>query len=143
VKAARRFPPEPGSTRAARRFVLAALGDLRGELRDAISVMVSELAMNAVQYARTEFWVRLELAGRTLRVEVTDSGGGTPAPRLAPPPSSPHGRGLLIVRPLADDRGVSLPGAGAGKCVWFTIGLRPAEVAPRPPVSRGARSGGQ
>jgi signal transduction histidine kinase len=143
VKAARRFPPEPGSTRAARRFVLAALGDLRAELRDAISVMVSELAMNAVQYARTEFWVRLELADRTLRVEVADSGGGTPAPHLVLPPSSSHGRGLLIVRQLADDWGVSLPGAGAGKCVWFTIGLRPAGAAAPLRVSRDAGSGGQ
>ena len=111
MKAARTFPPEPGSSRAARRFVLGAVGEVRADLRDAISVMVSELAMNAVQYARTEFQVRIQVARGTLRVEVADSGAGHPAPWQAPPPSSPHGRGLLIVRRLADDWGISPAGA--------------------------------
>ena len=77
--------------------------------------MVSELAMNAVQYARTDFQVRIQVARGTLRVEVADSGAGHPAPRHAPPPSSPHGRGLLIVRRMADDWGVSPAGACPGK----------------------------
>ena len=124
MRAARTFPPEPGSTRAARRFVLAAIGEVRADLRDAISVMVSELAMNAVQYARTEFQVRVELARDVLRVEVTDTGAGEPVPQQAPPPSNPHGRGLLIVRRMADDWGISVTGPGPGKSVWFTIGLQ-------------------
>jgi len=130
VKAARTFPPEPGASRAARRFVLGAVGEVRADLRDAISVMVSELAMNAVQYARTEFQVRIQVARGTLRVEVADSGAGHPAPWQAPPPSSPHGRGLLIVRRLADDWGISPAGAGPGKYVWFTIGLHAQAPAP-------------
>jgi ribosomal protein L32 len=34
---------------------------------------------NAVQHARTRFQVTAEITGGSLRVEVTDSGGGTPA----------------------------------------------------------------
>ena len=49
------FPPVPASARAARRFVLQAAGDAPADPRDAIAVMVAELAMNAVQHARTDF----------------------------------------------------------------------------------------
>ena len=48
VRIDRSFAPDAASIRAARRFVLAAVGGAAPELRDAISVMVSELAMNAV-----------------------------------------------------------------------------------------------
>ena len=121
----RSFAPDAASIRAARRFVLDAVGDAEQELRDAISVMVSELAMNAVQYARTAFDVRMELTDGSLRVEVSDS-GGNPEVRPPPPASSPHGRGLFIVDQLSDEWGVIPALDGSEKSVWFRISIRGA-----------------
>lgn len=120
----RSFAPDVASIRAARRFVLDAVGDAASEQRDAISVMVSELAMNAVQYAHTTFDVRMELTGGSLRVEVTDSGGGIPEIQPLPPATSPHGRGLFIVARLSDEWGIIPPAGGAQKGVWFRVALR-------------------
>ena len=85
--------------------------------------MAGELVMNAVQHARTEFQVTVELTGATVRVEVTDSGGGLPAAGPMPPPGSPHGRGLPIVDSLADDWGVIPAHQGLGKGIWFQIAM--------------------
>ena len=120
----RSFAPDVASIRAARHFVLAAAADAAPDQRDAISVMVSELAMNAVQYARTTFVVRIELSGDSLRVEVTDSGGGHPEARPLPPASSPHGRGLFLVDRLADEWGVSPAADGPERTVWFRVAMR-------------------
>ncbi len=120
----RSFAPDVASIRAARRFVLDAVGDAASEQRDAISVMVSELAMNAVQYAHTTFDVRMELTGESLRVEVTDSGGGIPEIQPLPPASSPHGRGLFIVARLSDEWGIIPAAGGAQKGVWFRVAVR-------------------
>jgi anti-sigma regulatory factor (Ser/Thr protein kinase) len=117
------FRSDPESTRAARRFVLQAVGPAPSDLRDTIAVMVGELAMNAVQHARTEFQVTVELTGGTLRVEVTDSGGGRPAAGPMPPPGSLRGRRLPIVDGLADDWGVIPSRHGLGKDVWFQIAM--------------------
>jgi anti-sigma regulatory factor (Ser/Thr protein kinase) len=129
VKTGRTFAPDPASVPAARRFVLDTVGHVAPDLRDVISVMVSELAMNAVQYAHTEFGVRVELSGEVLRVEVTDSGGGNPVAQPLPPPGRPHGRGLLIVHRLADEWGVTRSRNGTGKTVWFRIAVK---TSPRP-----------
>lgn len=123
----RSFAPDAASIRAARRFVLAAVDGAAPELRDAISVMVSELAMNAVQYARTAFDVRMELTEESLRVEVSDSGGGRPEAQPLPPARSPHGRGLFIVDQLSDEWGVIPALDGSQKSVWFRISMRGAQ----------------
>jgi anti-sigma regulatory factor (Ser/Thr protein kinase) len=117
----RSFTPDVASIRAARRFVLDTVGEVPPGLRDAISVMVSELAMNAVQYGRTAFAVRVELDGGSLRVEVSDSGGGSPEIQPLPPASVPHGRGLFIVDQLSDEWGISPVSGGPRRSVWFRI----------------------
>jgi anti-sigma regulatory factor (Ser/Thr protein kinase) len=127
VRTRRSFAPNVASIRAARRFVLDAVGKAPRELRDAISVMVSELAMNAVQYAHTAFDVKVERADGSLRVEVTDSGGGSPEVQPLPPASSPHGRGLFIVEQLSDEWGVSRSPGGPRRSVWFRIALAEAK----------------
>jgi anti-sigma regulatory factor (Ser/Thr protein kinase) len=123
MKTSRSFPSDPGSTTAARRFVLQAAGNAPAGLRDAIAVMVGELAMNAVQHARTPFRVTIDLADGTLRVEVTDSGGDRPKAGPMPPPGSLRGRGLPIVASLADDWGVVPSRPGPGKGIWFRVAV--------------------
>lgn len=102
MKTTRTFPPDVESITGARRFVLAAIGVATRDLRDVVSVMVSELAMNAVQHGRTPFEVTVEVISPTLRVEVTDSGGGTARAQPLPVATSPRGRGLFIVDQLSD-----------------------------------------
>ena len=121
MRASRTFAPEVASIRAARQFVLGAAGQVAKDTGDAISVMVSELAMNAVQYAATNFDVLVELSDGQLRVEVSDAGGGEPAAGPLPPLASPHGRGLILVGRLADAWGVVAAPDPPGKSVWFTI----------------------
>ena len=123
MKTSRSFPADPGSTRSARHFVLQAAGHAPPDLRDAIAVMVGELAMNAVQHARTDFEVTVELTDGVLRVHVTDSAGHRPAAGPMPPPTSSRGRGLPIVASLADDWGVIPSAHGPGKTIWFTIAV--------------------
>jgi anti-sigma regulatory factor (Ser/Thr protein kinase) len=125
VKTAQTFPPDANSIPAARRFVLAAVGAMAARPRDAVAVMVSELAMNAVEHARTRFRVTVELTGRLLRVEVTDSGGGTPAAQPQPDATSLRGRGLFLLDQLCDAWGTR-SSAGSATTVWFTLALGPA-----------------
>jgi anti-sigma regulatory factor (Ser/Thr protein kinase) len=127
MKINRSFGPDVASIRAARRFVLAAIGDEPRELRDAVSVMVSELAMNAVQYAHTTFDVSVELTDGDLRVEVTDSGGGNPVAQPLPPASSVRGRGLFLVDQMSDEWGVSPSPDSPEKGVWFRVAVRSAQ----------------
>jgi anti-sigma regulatory factor (Ser/Thr protein kinase) len=123
MKTSRSFAADPGSARSARHFVLQAAGSVPPRLRDAIAVMTGELAMNAVQHARTDFEVTVELTGGTLRVQVTDSAANRPASATMPPPASSRGRGLPIVAGLADDWGVIPSPHGPGKTIWFTIAI--------------------
>ena len=103
-----RYAADPKSVMEARRFVLAQLPDAEAELRDAVSLMVSELATNAVLHARTEFVVCLEVTDEWLRVEVIDQGSEMPQRQPIPPPTAEHGRGLAdrerALRPLGHRR---------------------------------------
>lgn len=129
MRVRRTFPPVPASTRAARRFVLRSIGDALAGQRDAVAVIVGELAMNAVEHARSEFDVSVELTGGRLRVEVVDRGGGFPAAGPMPPPGSPRGRGLPIVAGLADAWGTIGSPDSAEKGVWFLV-TAPTRPAP-------------
>ena len=80
-----RYAADPKSVMEARRFVLAQLPDAEAELRDAVSLMVSELATDAVLHARTEFVVCLEVTDEWLRVEVIDQGSEMPQRQPLPP----------------------------------------------------------
>lgn len=96
-----------------------ALADSPLDVRQAVELMVSELATNSVRHAQTSFELMVHNALDEIRVEVTDRGGGTPTMR-SPGPSDPTGRGLRIVDMLADRWGVDEDEAG-GKTVWFTL----------------------
>jgi anti-sigma regulatory factor (Ser/Thr protein kinase) len=89
-------------------------------LLDAVSVMVSELATNAVVHTGTSFAlrVRFEEPRGVLRIEVRDHGGGVPHLQ-SPLPTDLHGRGLQLTAGLSNRWGVE-PGS-PGKTVWFEL----------------------
>jgi anti-sigma regulatory factor (Ser/Thr protein kinase) len=123
-----RFAGELPSVTYARRFVSEALVHMPKALLDAVELMVTELASNCVLHAAAEFEVCLVRTSGLLRVEVTDFGGGIPVLQH-PDVSDLSGRGLLIVKQLADDWGIVRQAGQPGKMVWFNIHLTTEPVA--------------
>jgi anti-sigma regulatory factor (Ser/Thr protein kinase) len=99
------------------------------EVRDAVEMLVSELATNCVRHTESPFTVSLDLSINRVRVEVSDSGEGKPEMRF-PAPSDPTGRGLRIVDVLSRRWGVTETAGGAGKTVWFEVPARAAGHVP-------------
>jgi anti-anti-sigma factor len=128
VDETRRFPQDPRSVTEARQMATSLLAGLPADVVERATLMVSELASNAVRHANTGFVLRIRATPEDARVEVTDNGPGTPA-RRSPELLDPSGRGLLIVDSLADEWGVdgSTP---TGKTVWFTVAVARALTAP-------------
>ncbi|MGA2473083.1 MAG: SpoIIE family protein phosphatase [Acidimicrobiales bacterium] len=125
-----RFPAATTSVGQARRFLIEQLPEGSDKGADALVLMLSELATNAVQHAATEFEVSVHIAAdaSSVRVEVSDDAGGYPTPQ-EPVGDAPHGRGLHIVRTLADAWGIEMHRHRAGKTVWFSSAL-PASDRP-------------
>ncbi|MEV3873101.1 ATP-binding protein [Streptomyces sp. NPDC049906] len=117
-----------------------------------VSVALSEACANAVEHggASGAYRVSAYLDGEKCRIEVTDSGPGFPEDgrgpaRARPVPSTgpgaataveeaEHGRGLLLIRELADHvRFTNRPGPG-GAVVSFDKNLKWREEAPLAPV---------
>jgi anti-sigma regulatory factor (Ser/Thr protein kinase) len=121
------FTGEPESVGAARRFATETLGGVDPKLRDAVELMVSEVATNSVQHAETAFELTVSQCRDEIRVEVTDRAGGKPRMRSARP-EDPTGRGLQIVNLLSDAWGVQRHPT-TGKTVWFTVS-GPSPVGP-------------
>jgi anti-sigma regulatory factor (Ser/Thr protein kinase) len=103
---------------AARRFVRDVLRDQSRDLLDAVELMASELATNAIHHAQTSFELAIEDAQGQIRVEVRDTGQGRPVPR-SPAPHDRTGRGLRIVEAMSDAWGIDW--GSHGKTVWFTV----------------------
>jgi PAS domain S-box-containing protein len=124
IAAARRFPAVTSSVGQARRFLLAQLPGAADGEADALVLMLSELATNAVQHAATEFEVQVQVAPdrHRVRVDVTDGATGFPTPQEQVA-DAPHGRGLHIVRTLADTWGIEMRRDQPGKTVWFSLSL--------------------
>ena len=122
----RSFPQVPESVQAARRFMLEALANVPHEVVDRATLIVSELATNAVQHAQTGFVINVERTDSEISVEVLDSGVGEPTVRTASRDEA-SGRGLKIVDVLADEWGVRPTPTAPGKIVWFKLSL--AEVS--------------
>jgi hypothetical protein len=126
---ARRFPPLCASVAEARHFLLEQLGGGCDWDFGLLALMLSELATNAVQHARTEFevgiWVTPDAEGRSVLVRVTDQAPGRPVPQ-DPPVDAPHGRGLRIIESLAAGWGVEMEHDRPGKTVWFTARVGPS-----------------
>ena len=97
------LPCQPGSVREARLAVadLARGAGMTDERINDLRLAVSEAATNAIQHGRDEggdVSVRAHVAGRELRVWITDQGGGM-RPHLE---SSGLGLGLPIIASLTD-----------------------------------------
>lgn len=115
----RMFTPTADAARAARWFAVAALEQLGCPIDgNRASLIVSELASNAVHHARTSFSVTVSWRGGVARVEVHDL--NPRAPRLLDvPPESTSGRGIHLVARTSDRYGWDL--AGDGKVVWAEL----------------------
>ncbi|WP_079064124.1 ATP-binding protein [Streptomyces sp. NRRL F-4489] len=112
-----------------------AVGEVRRELRELLDrwappdgrapadpevavLLTSELVTNALLHTEGGAVVTARVTDR-LRVEVRDFAARRPEPR-APSAAGTSGRGLMLVRALADDWGIRPE--GNGKCVWFELG---------------------
>src|SRR5690242_7075838 len=119
------FEPEGGSVAAARRCAQRYFTRVTRRSLSDVSLVVSELATNAVVHARTEFTVGFHLGGGRARVEVRDHAPGLPDNHSLALSTS-NGRGLLIVATLAEQWGVEW--GPATKTVWaeLSVLLEPA-----------------
>ena len=122
-----RFPANFGSPAAARRFVARVLARRPQPVRERVTLLVSELATNAVKHARSSFSVSIEETTEDIRIEVRDTGAGRPVVG-APEPRDASGRGLFIVQAMSDDFGIE---ADRGeKRVWFTVATGRRQARP-------------
>jgi CheY-like chemotaxis protein len=108
------------SAQAARAFVAQKIRDWNlGSILDDALLVVSELAANAVTHADSACQLRVSLHPTTLRIDVIDTGSGTPEPQPASN-TSEHGRGLHLVDALTSAWGLEVV-PGRGKLVWAEL----------------------
>jgi anti-sigma regulatory factor (Ser/Thr protein kinase) len=121
------LPADPASVGRARRFVRTTLEDW--ELDQAVelaTLLVSELATNAVLHARTAYAVEVTRGAADVRVEVFDGSAVAPRQR-ANSASAATGRGVALIDRLATSWGTQPAGQqGFAKSVWFTVTLAEA-----------------
>jgi len=116
---------------AARRFAGEVLDRAPESLCQTTSLLVSELATNAVLHTTgPEFRVevRYSPAEGRLWVGVTDSSVDLPVLR-APSVTAEHGRGLLLVATLAEHWGAGRRRQANEKTVWFELRHPPVDEA--------------
>ncbi len=124
-----------GTVGRAREFARQALEDwewLPGVTEEQTAVaedvllLVSELVTNACLHAGGPTGLALHGTTRSVRVEVSDTGAGSPTPRYPHEPGRPGGHGLHIVERLASAWG-TVRQADGGKTVWLEV---PAALSP-------------
>ena len=116
------LPVQPVSVSMARDFarrLLVAHG--MSHLTDDITLVVSELATNAMAHAATSFRVSLHAFEHALLLEVADGSQSEPS-LLAAQLLDTNGRGMTIVNLLSRDWGVDAH-PGGGKTVWAEFDL--------------------
>ncbi|MFI7499168.1 SpoIIE family protein phosphatase [Streptomyces sp. NPDC049687] len=115
-----RLPARGDAAARARLLVSARLGQwhTRGDTRDSVLLVVSELVANAVRFADGPITVRLIRSGHGLLCEVGDTGNGRP--RLGRSELlDDSGRGLHVVHGLTTRWGVRW--TDTGKVVWASV----------------------
>jgi len=119
AEAARAFPWDLVAVAASRRFVaetLVAWG--LPHVVDDASLVVSELATNAVLHARSSFNVLLSWEAGILCISVFDGSASVPSVKH-PTPTAISGRGLRLVAAIARRWGTDRD--GRGKLVWAEL----------------------
>lgn len=121
--------PEGRAVAAGRRFVSETLARWGhpGHAETA-SLLVSEIATNAVRYARAAIEVRVHRTAREIVTEISDDSSHLPQRRL-PSPEEENGRGLMLVDALASSWGARP--TETGKTVWFTLTIDPGQAGRR------------
>lgn len=119
------LPAIDTSVRAARTFVRSTLE--RWQLDDLVedaTLLVSELATNAVVHAGTDFDVVVDRTGDTVEISVLDHYAERALPTEPPraDADAEGGRGLFLVRGVAGHWGVDY--GPDGKRVWFRLSSR-------------------
>lgn len=133
MRRTRHFEHAPESVTSARRFAGQVLKSAPKEARDAVALMISELASNCVRHTDAGFELTIIQTTAEIRVEATDAGGGAPAMRV-PDPTDPNGRGLQIIDMLSSSWGFERR-SQRGKTVWFSVATRePARAGCAPAV---------
>ncbi|MFB8772353.1 ATP-binding protein [Streptomyces broussonetiae] len=123
-----RFTSTPRGARLARRltsYCLDRWGHPYGsEVNDRASLVVAELAANAVTHGRVpgrDALLRLVRDGGLLRIEVGDTRGEREPVVREAGDDEEAGRGLLIVGALAESWGVAARVGAPGKTVWAVL----------------------
>jgi serine/threonine-protein kinase RsbW len=113
------FPSTPASAGQARRFVETVLHETDlDDLSYAATLLVSELAANAVLHTGTPLTVVVAPRDHGVRVEVHDGSHQLPV-RKHYSNLSGTGRGLLLIERMAATWGADL--TADGKVVWFEL----------------------
>ena len=115
------LPPAPGSVPAARHLLLEILRAWGAPHdRDDAALLVTELVANVIDHVAGESGLTLEMAlsDGWLRISVADGSSVRPVARELED-EQPRGRGLLLVKAIADRWG-SEDHCG-GKRVWFEL----------------------
>lgn len=131
VRASVVLSPVPESAATARRFItdICNAAQLGEHTCATAALLVSELVTNAIRYGGSRAVLEATAPGGWLRVAVRDDNPALPVLGEHPDLTAESGRGLLLVSTLADNWGIE-DANGAGKAVWFELGLEP-----RPPTA--------
>ena len=117
--ASERFEPDVASVPLAREFARRCLRDWGAEhLVEQASLVVTELATNAVLHAGSPYDVRLTHSGGVLRIEVADGDPGTPEPQPYSEVSE-TGRGIVLVSAVSASWGIEAQ--PHGKITWAEL----------------------
>ncbi|MFJ9540017.1 ATP-binding protein [Streptomyces sp. NPDC101225] len=130
---------EAASVPLARRLLLGTMesAGVDPDISYDLSVALSEACANAVEHGgggvpSEAYRVTAYLDGEKCRIEVTDSGPGfAPRPALRPVRAdSEHGRGLYLIRELADHVDIAVKPGREGTIVSFDKILKWRQDAP-------------
>jgi anti-sigma regulatory factor (Ser/Thr protein kinase) len=103
----------------------ARSAELEARDYEALRLLVSELVTNAVRHggarSRQKIGLSVRWSDATIRIEVSDQGGGFEPPKSPPVPSANGGFGLLIVDRLCSRWGIERDGRSL---VWCELDCR-------------------